>query len=265
MGARDKPRAGVSPWPVPQDYTMKRFTFDKIREVPKDSSVALAALILSIPFCFLTLFFVFNERALRASSGYGVLDFELVWTRGMAHRILRAWGTSNVRYEIFVHHVDNLYLVVYALFAGLCILLIARRLKGRLQEIGFLFILAPVLAAVFDAMENVFLLSMMRRGIPVGRASPALASLCSTFKDAFLGATLSFVFIAGMLLLMKRFQVSLTLYYLVLLVAGIAAVWLLVMWKPYLGYVIGPVYYVIVFLFWWTMKIEASREAQSPA
>lgn len=217
-------------------------------------------MISSIPFFFLTLFFVFNERALRASSGFGVLDFELVWTRGMAHRILRAWGTSNVRYEIFVHHVDNLYLVVYALFAGLCILLIARRLKGRLQEIGFLFVLAPVLAAIFDAMENVFLLSIMRRGIPVGRASPALASLCSTFKAAFLGATLSFVFIAGILLLVRRFNVPLTHYYLVLLAAGIAIVWLLVIWKPYLAYVIGPVYYAIAFLFWWTARIEASRD-----
>jgi hypothetical protein len=36
-----------------------------------------------------------------------------------------------------------------ALFAGLCILLIARRLKGRLQEIGFFFVLAPALAAIF--------------------------------------------------------------------------------------------------------------------
>jgi len=248
---------------VPSNHAMKRFTFEKIREVPKDSSVALAALLSSIPFFFLTLFFVFNERALRASSGYGVLDFELVWTPRMAQKIFRAWGTSTVRYEIFAHHVDNLYLVVYALFAALCILLIARRLKGGLQEIGFFFVLAPVLAAIFDAMENVFLLSMMRHGIPVGRASPALASLCSTFKDAFLGATLSFIFIAGILLLVRRFKVPLTYYYLVLLAAGIATVWLFVMWKPYLGYVIGPVYFAIAFLFGWTMKIEASREAQA--
>ena len=255
----------MSPRPVPARPEMNRSTFEKIREVPKDSSVALAAILSSVPFFFLTLFFVFNERALRASSGYGVLDFELVWTRGMTHRILRAWGTPDVRFEIFAHHVDNLYLVVYALFAGLCILLIARRLKGRLQEISFFFVLAPVLAAIFDAMENVFLLSIMRRGIPVGRASPALASLCATFKIAFLGATLSFVFIAGILLLVRRFQVSLTLYYLVLLVAGIAAVWLLVIWKPYLGYVIGPVLYAIVFLFVWSMKSEASQEAQASA
>jgi hypothetical protein len=244
---------------------MKRLTFEKIKEVPKDSSVALAALLSSIPFFFLTLFFIINEHVLRASSGYGVLDFELVWNRGMAHRILRAWGTSNVRYEIFAHHIDNLYLVVYALFAALCILLIARRLKGRLQEIGFFFVLAPVLAAIFDAMENVFLLSMMRRGIPVGRASPALASLCATFKIAFLGATLSFIFIAGILLLVKRFRVPLTYYYLALLAAGIATTWLLVMWRPYLGYVIGPVYFAIAFLFGWTIKIEASQEAQASA
>ena len=242
-----------------------QFTFEKIREVPKDSSVALVALLSSIPFFFLTLFFVFNERALLASSGYGVLDFELVWTRGMTQRIFQAWGPSTVRYEIFAHHVDNLYLVVYALFAGLCILLIARRLKGRQQEVGFFFVLAPALAAIFDAMENLFLLSMMTRGVPGGRASPALASLCATFKIAFLGATLSFIFIAGILLLVRRFKVPLTYYYLVLLVAGIASVVLLVMWKPYLGYVIGPVYYATVFLFVWTMKSEASREAQASA
>ncbi len=244
---------------------MKRPSFEKIREVPSDGIVALAALLSFIPFFFLTIFFVINERALMASSGYGVLDFELVWTRNTAQMILRAWGLSRVRYEIFAHRVDNLYLVVYALFAGLFILLIARRLKGRLQEVGFFFILAPVLAAIFDAMENVFLFSMMKQRTQMGRASPALASLCATFKIAFLGATISFVFIAGILLLIRRPKVSLTYYYLVLLAAGIATILLLVLWKPYLGIVIGPVYFAVAFLFWSILRTEAPTEAQASA
>jgi len=55
----------------------------------------------------------------------------------------------------------------------------------------------------------------------------------------------------------------LTYYYLVLLAAGIATVLLLVVWNPYISYVIGPVYYAIAFLFAWTVKSEASPEAQA--
>jgi hypothetical protein len=34
-------------------------------------------------------------------------------------------------------------------------------------------------------------------------------------------------------------------------------------WNPYISYVIGPVYYAIAFLFAWTVKSEASPEAQA--
>jgi hypothetical protein len=192
---------------------MKSGTFERIKRFPKNSTVALAAIVSSIPFGFLTLFFVFNEQALRASSQYGVLEFELAWTPRMVDKIFAAWGPANVQHQIYVHHVDNLYLLSYGLFGLLCVLLLARGLEGRLQKVGFWFVLAPVLAAIFDAMENVFLLSMLTRGAPGGRSDPALASLCATFKIAFLGATIGFILVAGVRLLAKKYRVREAYYF----------------------------------------------------
>jgi hypothetical protein len=233
---------------------VKPITFDRIRQIPRNSTAALAAIISSIPFVFLTLFFVFNERALRASSQYGVLEFELAWTPKTIDKIFTAWGPGNVEYQIFVHHVDYLYLFVYGLFGLLCVLLLARGLEGRLQQAGFFFVLAPVLAAVFDAMENVFLLSMLTRGAPGGRSDPALASLCATFKVAFIGATIGFIFIAGATLLARKYRAKDVYYYLVVIVYGAILVWFLSLWNVYLCYVIGPVYFAIAALFIWISK-----------
>lgn len=117
--------------------------FERIKRVPRDSTVALAAILSFIPFVFLTLFFVYNERALMASSDYGVLQFEVAWTAKTIDKIFAAWGPANVQHQIYVHHVDYLYLIVYGLFALLCVLLLARKLEGKLQQAGFFFVLAP--------------------------------------------------------------------------------------------------------------------------
>ena len=168
-----------------------------------------------------------------------------------------------MKYQVFVHHVDYLYLLCYGLFAALCILFLARRLKGRLQRIGLFFVLIPLLAAVFDAVENVFLLSMLNSGEGFRSSSPAIASLCATFKIALIGATLSFIFIAAFWLLARRYKIRGAYYYLALLVAGIVAVWLLSMWKLYLCFVIGAVYYAIVLLIIWSSISESRQDARA--
>lgn len=236
-----------------------RFSFNKIRRVPETGTLALATLLSSIPFLFLTLFFMFEESTLKASSGFGVLDFELAWTPTMMHRIFSAWGPGEMHYQAFATYVDYFYLVIYALFAALLILLVARSLKGRLREIGFFFVLTPILAAIFDALENTFLLSMLNRGADLRPQYPFLASLCATFKIAFIGAALSFLFAAALLLLVERYGVPRVYYSVVLLAMGVAVVWLLSTWKYYLCFVIGPVYYAVVLLVLWSERSEGGR------
>jgi len=103
-------------------------------------------------------------------------------------------------------------------------------------------------------MENVFLLSMLERGAPGGASDPALASLCATFKIAFLGASIAFVYIAGVRVLAKRYGAKEGYFYLTITVVGVVMVGLLAVWEPYLCYVIGPVYYAIVALFIWISR-----------
>lgn len=238
----------------------------RMDKIPRGGTLRLAVLLSSIPFLFLTLFFAFNERGLRASYGYGILDLELVWTTGMTEKIFTAWGPIEMDYQAFVHYVDFLYLVCYGAFGALFILLIARGLRGRLRDIGFLFVLAPPLAAIFDLVENVFLLSLLKSGTYMESSSPALASLCATLKIVFLGATVSFLIIASLLLLANRYRIPLGIYYLVLLVVGAIGVWLGYGWKPYVCYVIGSVYLAVALLFAWIMTYERRHQGrEAPA
>lgn len=244
---------------------LRRPTFRRIRKIPQDGSLAIAALVSFIPFCFLTLFFIFNESALKASSGYGVLDLELAWTPGTINRIFAAWGPSEIRYQVFAHRLDFAYLVCYGVFAALCVLLLARRLDGRLQSIGFFFVLAPPLAALFDALENAFLLSMMYRRVGFRPSSPALASTCASFKIAFLGATLSFLFMAVLLLLLKSSKKTDFYFYLVLLVTGTIVIWLLSIWNVYVCIEIGVVYSAIMLLFVWGSRSKRRQGVPAPS
>jgi hypothetical protein len=65
--------------PMPIYLEMGNGAFKRLKQVPRDSTLVLAAIVSYIPFISLTLFFIFNEHALRASSPYGVLEFELAW------------------------------------------------------------------------------------------------------------------------------------------------------------------------------------------
>ncbi|MFH1149992.1 MAG: hypothetical protein V1748_05935 [Actinomycetota bacterium] len=242
---------------------MRRFSRDTIRYVPGDGALALMSLVSSVPFVFLTIFFIVNEHALKAATGYGVLDFELAWTPRMMQRIFAAWGPVEMRYQAFATRVDYFYLAAYGLFGALLMLLVARRLKGRLQGIGFFMALTPILAAAFDSVENVFLLSALNRPFDLRAADTSLASLCSTFKIVFIIGFLGFLFAAVLLLLLGRLGVRGAWLYPPLVAAGIFVVWLLSGWKLYLGLVCATVYFAIVLLVAWTERGDSRRESPS--
>lgn len=225
--------------------------FERFLESPKRKTLNLAAIIAYIPFLLITLFFVFNENELISSSGYGVLDFELAWTSDTIHKIFAAWGPAEMQYQAFVTYVDYLYIACYVLFGALLITIVARKLEGRLRELGLLMILSPILTGIFDVVENVYLLAMLNRGADVEWYYPFLASLCASLKIAFLLAGLSFLFIAILFLIGKRFKIPSPYLYLVFIGTGILAIWLFLLWNVFATFLFGAVYFIMLFLFIW--------------
>jgi hypothetical protein len=230
---------------------------ERLLKTPERRNLNLAAVIAYIPFLFLTLFFIFNEHYLLNSFGHGVLDFELAWTSGTVNEIFTAWGPAEMHYQAFATYVDYLYIACYAAFGALILLIVARRLSGRLRQLGLCMILAPVLAGLFDVVENIYLLSMLNRGAgEVKWYSPFTASLCASFKIAFLGAGIFFLFIAILLLIGRRLKAPNPLIYVVLLGSGALMTWLFTLWNLYAALVLGAVYLVLLAIVIWLEESE---------
>lgn len=241
---------------------MKNAILSRLMKAPKDRNLILSLLVTSIPFLLITLFFVLNERGLESACGYGVLDFELAWTTNTVDKIFAAWGSVELQHQAVVTWVDYLYIAFYVSFGAECVLLVTRKSRGGIAQAGMLLVLAPVLAGIFDAVENIFLLSMLYRGDAVGAAIPLLASLCATFKIGLLGAGLSFFYIASLLLVGRRYQIPESYSYLALLVSGSLAIWLLSLWNLTVSLTGGAVYFFLVLLLAW---LERNKKALNDA
>ena len=157
--------------------------FDKFKERPKTSNLLIILLISLVVFGILQIvIFQPIESSLKTSSGFGVLDLEFAWTPEMMQIILDAWQVDGRSQEIVVTILDFIYLACYSLFISGLILLVARKLRDRFQEIELKFILIPILAGFFDVIENIFLLIMLGSGQAVIFLFPLITSICATIK-----------------------------------------------------------------------------------
>jgi len=133
---------------------------EKLKESPKDRILVLITVVISVPFFILTLIFIINEFSLVSMTGYGVLDFELTWTPERMNALLTAWGPIEIENQTILHHIDNFYAPIYGLWGAGCVLIVSRKIEGSIQEIGLFITITPLLAGLFDVLENVNLLLM---------------------------------------------------------------------------------------------------------
>jgi hypothetical protein len=234
----------------------------KLKEYPKTRTLVIALLIISIPFLILTLVFCLNELKLMQTTGYGVLNFELAWTEEMINQIFTLWGPTGMQQQALLTYIDFIYIFCYGFFGAECILLVSRKLEGKLQEIGILMALTFFLAGIFDALENINLLIMIDNPTSFWMYNPLLASLFASFKIGFLGAGLGFLYIASMIVIGKKFSFPPVYLYIILSGGGLALIALLAIWNLFVCLLIGIIYFIILFLISWRVKITIKKGIQ---
>jgi hypothetical protein len=124
------------------------------------------------------------EQPMHDAGGPGILAFEFAATKAHAGRILAEWGPKGRRAARISLIVDYAYMISYGGFftlAGLATRDLARtRDWRRLRAAGTIVPFFALAAAIFDAVENVFLLLVLEdHG---GAHAPLLATICSTIK-----------------------------------------------------------------------------------
>jgi hypothetical protein len=139
-------------------------------------------------------YFVF-DKPLEHTGGPGIIGYEFAATKARAVEILSEWGSKGRRIARLSLIVDYAYMLSYGGFftlAGLATRDLARAgAWRRLAAAGAILPLFAVAAAVFDAIENVFLLLVLDGH---GRAfGPMIAMVCSSIKFTLVTIAIGYV------------------------------------------------------------------------
>jgi hypothetical protein len=131
-------------------------------------------------------------------SPYDIIAFEFAMTTEQANIILNDWATSGrIQLEIISALLDYGYMVVYGLLLAGLTLLLTRKIEGRFHQVGLWFVTIPIIAAIFDAIENVNLLIMLLSPTAYIAFNPLLASLCAGIKFALIIISIIWVLITA--------------------------------------------------------------------
>jgi len=126
-----------------------------------------------------------------------IVDFELAGSVPKAQAIIDAWSETDRIRAGFSLGIDYLYMPVYSTTIALACVLAAWVLKSKAwRSIGLLLAWGLWAAAIFDAIENVALLTILL-GNNVA-PWPQIAQICATIKFALILAGLLYA-VAGVI------------------------------------------------------------------
>ncbi len=157
---------------------------EKLKKSPSDLILLIAAAI-GIIILLIINFLIFYPLATSVYY-YGILDFEFAWTKEQILTIFTTWGPLGMELQEAGVYWDFLYIFGYVVPLFALILYISRKLEDTLAKIGLYMSLAPILAGIFDLIENINLLIMLNESPNFTSFVPLIASLSATIKFGFL-------------------------------------------------------------------------------
>jgi len=177
---------------------------EKLKKSPSDL-ILLNIATIGIIILLIINIFVFEPLA---NSGlfYGILDFEFAWTSEQISIIFADWGSEGMALQASGVYWDFFYIVGYSIPLFALILLFTRKLSGKIVEIGLYMSLTPIVAGIFDLVENINLLIMLNDTTDFAPFVPLIASVTALIKFSFLLVGAIFFLVVLVLTLIKRFK-----------------------------------------------------------
>ncbi len=177
---------------------------DKLKEFPKDKLLIFVSI---ISFITVILIEVLVFMPIEADvSTYGILDFEFARTSSKVETIFSVWGDTDMNNQGIAIYWDFLFIVGYVSLAFALIVLALRRSKNKIQTIGIYIAITPFLTGIFDVIENVNLLEMLRTPTSVSNFNAYIASLSAALKFSFLFVGIIYVIIVLITLLIRKLR-----------------------------------------------------------
>ncbi|MFX1411863.1 MAG: hypothetical protein ACFFA6_16070 [Promethearchaeota archaeon] len=175
---------------------------NKLKSYPKDKFLIIITI--SGIFAVLLIYFLVFIPIERSVDSYGILDFEFAWNSERAEEILFAWGNDGRNKQSLAISWDFLYIIGYVSVAVGLILLVSRRLQGKLQNFGIFMTLSGIISGIFDFVENINLILMLETPTSISSINVFIASFSATFKFGFLIAAIVFFLLALIILIIKK-------------------------------------------------------------
>lgn len=138
---------------------------------------------------------------------FGIVSFELAGSVGRSQAMLDSWNANAQLHAAFSLGLDYLFMVVYSAMIGLACIWSGERLQAinwPLARLGVWLAWGLWLAALFDAVENLALLSNLFNG-PM-TPWPQVAAICAVFKFSLILLGLIYSFFALAANLVNRNQ-----------------------------------------------------------
>jgi hypothetical protein len=127
-----------------------------------------------------------------------IVDFELAGSVANASGIINQWSALAKIQAGFNLGIDYLYMPIYSTTIALACIWGAMVLKSRVwRGVGIMLAWGLWLAAIFDAIENYALVTMLYGN--VADPYPMMARLCATFKFSLILLGLAFSAIAAII------------------------------------------------------------------
>ncbi|MBN2155521.1 MAG: hypothetical protein JW776_05725 [Candidatus Lokiarchaeota archaeon] len=168
---------------------------EKLKESPKNWVVFLFIAI-GLIICISLILFVFSNLP---SVPYGIVDYEFAWSIEHVQAIFAAWGSEGISAHILGVWWDFLFIFGYSLLVSGCILLVVRMNSEQISSIGIFLIIVPFIAGLFDAVENSFLLVMLKNPVEINPVFPIVATISAGVKFGLLILGVAY-FLIGLIL-----------------------------------------------------------------
>lgn len=126
-----------------------------------------------------------------------MVEFEVCWDSEHAQKLMGGW-TDDVRSEVRrAVRADFFFIIAYVLLLMGLVLLSAREASDETRGLGVGLALAPVLAGLFDVVENLCLFQVLDRPAQPSPTAIVAASTLATLKFALIFGCAVYVVIIG--------------------------------------------------------------------
>ncbi|MHA2287815.1 MAG: hypothetical protein ACXABG_03405 [Promethearchaeota archaeon] len=177
---------------------------EKLKKSPNDLILLIGAAI-GVTILLIINILVFEPMS-KAVYIYGILDFEFAWTKEQIDLIFTVWGPLGMALQEAGVYWDFLYILGYVTPLFAFIVYFSRRLGDRIATIGLYISLTPIVAGIFDIIENINLLIMLNETPNFASFVPFIASISAVIKFGFLLVGAIFFLIALVLVIIKKIK-----------------------------------------------------------